>query len=249
MVSKKPVTPFFSIITCTRNSSKFIRKCLESVKSQTFQDFEHIIIDGKSSDDTHQIIEEYGLRYHVSEPLGIAEAMNDGLGYAKGQYIYFLNSDDSFYSNQVLQKIHDYLVDHPKLDWVFGNIHETDGHLTIGYPPKRKIFQGKHPNILKFYNYIPHQATFIKKSVFNKFGVFNEKLKSMMDPEYWLRIAPHTQWGYMPIIVANYLIRSDSQSENLDNAKSNTKEYEYVQSKYLSKSELVLAKLINKLLR
>jgi len=175
--------------------------------------------------------------------------MNIGLKNATGKYIYFLNSDDSFYDKGVLQKVHNFLLANPDLEWVFGHIHETDGLNTIGFPPRRKIFQGKHPNILKFYNYIPHQATFMQKSVFEKYGGFDEKLKSMMDPEYWLRVARVTNWGYMPITVANYLIRPDSQSENLINAPSNTSEYETVQSKYLNKLELIIAKIINNALR
>lgn len=249
MVQAKSVIPFFSIITCTRNSEKYLNTCLQSVEAQTYKNYEHIIIEGNSTDDTINILKKYSKNIISTPPKGIANAMNVGLGRAKGKYIYFLNSDDSFYDASVLQKVHDYLFANPNYDWVFGNIHETDGQKTIGYPPKRKIFQGKHPTILKFYNYIPHQGTFVKKAVFGKFGTFDEKLKSMMDPEYWLRIAPHTDWDYMAITVANYLIRPDSQSENLSNAASNTLEYELVQSKYLSTLGLVFAKLINKILR
>jgi glycosyltransferase involved in cell wall biosynthesis len=249
MVQTKPVIPFFSIITCTKNSAKYLSKCLASLETQTFRDFEHIVIDGQSSDQTSTILDKSGVSYHTLAPRGIAHAMNRGLSYAGGQYVYFLNSDDSLYNSQVLQNVHDYLVSHASLDWVFGNIHETDGVKTIGFPPKRRIFQAKHPNLLKFYNYIPHQGTFVKKSVFDKFDLFDEKLKSMMDPEYWLRIRDLTDWGYMPVTVANYLIRPDSQSENISHVQSNTREYEQVQAKYLSRLELSIAKIINKILR
>lgn len=249
MVRQSKVVPFFSIITCTKNSSNYIRTCLESIKSQTFRDFEQIIIDGKSTDQTIGILSKYKLKPFSQSPSGIASAMNAGVKHARGQYLFFLNSDDSFYDADVLKKVHSFLLAHPDLDWVFGNIHETDGVKTIGFPPKRKIFQGMHPNLLKYYNYIPHQATFIKKSVFTQHGLFDESLKSMMDPEYWLRICDATQWGYMPIVVANYLIRPDSQSENISHAEANTREYEIVQSKYLTFLELSLAKLINKILR
>jgi glycosyltransferase involved in cell wall biosynthesis len=249
MVSKKPVTPFFTIITCTRNSSAFIQKCLDSVESQTYQDFEHIIVDGDSTDKTTAILKESDQKFISLPPAGIANAMNAGIKAAHGKYLYFLNSDDSLYDSAVLQDVHDYLINQRELDWVFGNIHETDGKKTIGFPPIRKLFQGAHPNILKFYNYIPHQATFIKKSVFAKYGLFDESLKSMMDPEYWLRISKTTTWGYMPIVVANYLVRSDSQSENIQHIAANTVEYESVQARYLSTIELMLAKLINKILR
>ncbi len=249
MVSKKSLTPFFSIITCTRNSSKYIKKCLDSVNDQTFRDFEHLIIDGESTDDTLKIIHSYKHPVISANPIGIANAMNRGLLKARGKYIYFLNSDDSFYSPRVLQDVYKYLSSHRDLDWAFGNIHETDGEHSIGFPPKRRIFQGKHPNILKYYNYIPHQGTFVKKEIFEKFGSFDESLKSMMDPEYWLRISRWTNWDYMPITIANYLIRPDSQSEDLSHSKNNTSEYEKVQSKYLNPLELIFAKLINQIVR
>lgn len=217
--------------------------------TQSFKDYEHIVIDGQSSDSTTKILKERGLKYKSATPRGIANAMNLGINQANGRYLFFLNSDDSFYSPDVLKDVYEYLSEHPDLDWVFGNIHETDGTKTIGYPPKRKIFQGRHEFILKFYNYIPHQATFIKKSVFDKYGNFDENLATMMDPEYWLRISKSTSWNYMPVIVANYLIRPDSQSENASNMQKNTEEYVMVQAKYLNKIEQIIGKLINKILR
>lgn len=217
--------------------------------TQAFKDYEHIIIDGQSSDGTTKILKERGIKYKSATPKGIANAMNLGIDQANGQFLFFLNSDDSFYSPDVLKDVYEYLIEHPDLDWVFGNIHETDGKVTIGYPPKRKIFQGRHEFILKFYNYIPHQATFVKKSVFNKYGCFDESLATMMDPEYWLRISKSTTWNYIPVIVANYLIRPDSQSENVSNLQKNTLEYEMVQAKYLNKIEQIIGKLINMILR
>lgn len=249
MVRQQKVAPFFSIITCTKNSSQFIGTCLESIKAQKFSNFEQIIVDGQSTDQTISIVRKYHLKPYSLEPGGIAHAMNEGIRQSSGQYLFFLNSDDSFYTDDVLQCVHDYLINHPSLDWVFGNIHETNGTKTIGFPPRRKILQGKHPNLLKYYNYIPHQSTFINKRVFTKFGLFDEGLKSMMDPEYWLRISQDTKWGYMPITVANYLIRPDSQSEDVSHAKQNTLEYEVVQRKYLNSYERCLAKIINKAIR
>jgi glycosyltransferase involved in cell wall biosynthesis len=256
MVRKKSVVPFFSIITCTKNSQKFIRTCLASVEAQTWQDFEHIIVDGESSDKTLSYITKYrrsqvGRQVTVISaiPHGIAHAMNAGIRRARGKYIYFLNSDDSFYSPLSLQKVQTFLQEHPELDWVFGQIHETTGSKTIGFPPRLPLFKGRHPGLLKFYNYIPHQATFVKKAVFTQFGHFDETLSSMMDPDLWLRIAPHTNWGYMPHVVANYLVRPDSQTENPQHHEGNTREYERVQSRYLSGFELVLAKCLNLLLR
>lgn len=248
MVQKEPVTPFFSIITCTKNSAKYLPTCLASVKAQTFRDFEHLIVDGDSTDGTRALLPRSS-RVFSLPPRGISAAMNTGIKHARGEYLYFLHSDDSLYDPTVLQQVHDFLLTHRALDWAYGRIHETNGKKTIGYPPRLSIFQGYHPNLLKFYNYIPHQGSFVKKSVFDQFGTFDEKLKSMMDPEFWLRIAPRTHWGYMPIVVANYLIHPSSQSENPAHRAGNTREYEAVQRKYLSGPELALATLINRILR
>jgi glycosyltransferase involved in cell wall biosynthesis len=75
VVQAKQVIPFFTIITCTKNSAKFINTCLESVKVQTFRDFEHIIVDGDSKDDTLNILKNYTKNIISTPPKGIADAM------------------------------------------------------------------------------------------------------------------------------------------------------------------------------
>lgn len=250
MVSKKSLKPFFSIVTCTRNSAKFLAPCLDSVQSQSFRNFEHIIIDGNSTDATHSILNKFHLHPRAFSARGISAAMNEGIKRAVGEYIYFLHSDDSLYSPSILDQAHQFLVANPRLDWVYGRIHEVDeSGKTVGFPPRLPFFHAPHSNLLKFYNYIPHQGVFMKKTVFDRFGGFDETLKSMMDDELWLRIANQTLWDYVPLIVANYSVRNDSQSESSTNRKSNTHEFESVQGRYLTPLELKLANLINKILR
>jgi glycosyltransferase involved in cell wall biosynthesis len=101
------LVPFLSIVTATYNSAETVRDTLESVRQQTFRDFEHIIVDGGSTDGTIDILKEYGpsIRW-ISEPdRGIYDAMNKGIAMSRGCWIHLLNSDDFYVSNDVLKQI------------------------------------------------------------------------------------------------------------------------------------------------
>ena len=100
--------PLISIITVCYNASKEIVPTLESVKQQTFTDFEHIIVDGASSDSTLEIVKAHRLPSTIilsEKDNGIYDAMNKGLKMAKGEYVVFLNSGDSFHNNMVLERV------------------------------------------------------------------------------------------------------------------------------------------------
>ena len=115
-----------SIITATWNSGATLRNTLESVLSQSYEDFEHIIVDGLSSDNTLDIIREFEPRYNgklhvVSEKdKGIYDAMNKGISMAKGDVIGILNSDDFYTSSDVLQRITDEIKN---VDAIYGDVH------------------------------------------------------------------------------------------------------------------------------
>lgn len=98
--------PLISIITVTYNAADVIGKTLESVKGQSFQDFEHLIIDGASKDDTLKVVENYcypQLKL-LSEPdNGLYDAMNKGIRMAKGKYVIFLNAGDAFHDTLTLE--------------------------------------------------------------------------------------------------------------------------------------------------
>ena len=96
---KNKIKPFFSIITVTKDSEKYIERNIKSLQNQSLKDFEHIIIDGKSKDRTLQIIKKYRnkIDYFISEnDKNMWHAINKGLKVAKGQVIGILNSDDIF---------------------------------------------------------------------------------------------------------------------------------------------------------
>lgn len=98
--------PEFSIITCTYNAEKTLGRTIGSVAEQTFRDFEHLIIDGASTDGTLEIARSSGNVSVVSEPdKGLYDAMNKGIAAAKGKYLIFLNAGDKFHSPRTLQEV------------------------------------------------------------------------------------------------------------------------------------------------
>lgn len=217
--------PFFSIVTCTYNSEEFLQQNIKSVESQTFHDYEHIFIDGKSRDKTLKIIFDYKknnnrVKLFSYLPKGISNAFNKGVVRSRGKYIFFLNSDDYFYDERVLEHTYSFIQKNPSADWFYGKICEVDENsVALGIFPRQFIFHKQNYWLLKLINFIPHQSVFMNKEVFIKFGMFDENIQYLMDYEYWLRVGKKTKWNYMDIIVSNYRNRKDSNSASKENYK------------------------------
>ncbi len=246
--------PFFTIVTCTKNSGKFLRKNLKSVASQTFKDYEQIIIDGSSIDKTVEISKifinkDQNVKLFIYPPKGISNAFNLGIKKSLGKYLFFLNSDDYLYDNDVLKNVSIFLSKNPDLDWMYGRINVIrENGKKIGEFPKWKIFQFPHKYLLKYINFIPHQGVFMKRSVIKRFGGFNENLKANMDYDLWLRIAQKTKWNFYDRLISNYTVREGSVSSSYDNRNSVLNEFENIQGKHLNIFEAKIAEKLNILL-
>lgn len=249
--SKK--TPLISVVTCTYNSQEFLYDNISSVIGQKYDDYEHVFIDGFSTDNTLKILKDYQckspdkVRIYQQKPRGISSAMNKGIAMARGKYIIHLHSDDYFHDKEVLSDVGSHLGLFPKIDWIYGQIKviERNGQ-EVGIFPSHNIFKLSSKKLLKYINFIPHQAVFIKKSVFNQYGGFDETLKNGMDQDLWLRINNQTVWKYYNRLISCYRVHNQAQSSRSDNYVSNRLEYKKIQAKYLtSKVDLLLAKVFN----
>jgi len=174
---------FFSIITINLNNSKGLLKTIESVVNQTNKNYEFIIIDGKSTDDSIEVIKQFQnkLSYWISESdKGIYHAMNKGISIAQGKYCFFLNSGDYFLDNTLLEQINKFALNE---SFIYGN-------LVVGESDQRK---GSHKGKAKlsfldlFLSQVKHQSTFIKRDLFDKYGFYNEELKIVSDWEFFLK--------------------------------------------------------------
>lgn len=181
-----------TIITATYNSCATLRDTIESVLSQTYPDYEHIIIDGKSKDATLDIVREYEPRYQgklrwISEPdKGIYDAMNKGIRMATGDVVGLLNSDDFYTSNDVLEHVAKALSD-PNVDAVYGDIHYVnDDDLThcVRYYSSRVFSRG-----LMRLGFMPaHPSFYCRRAIYEKYGTFDTSLRVAADFENLLRL-------------------------------------------------------------
>jgi len=169
-----------SIITINLNNAIGLSKTIESVISQSFNDYEFIVIDGGSDDGSIDIIEKYKNRinYWISEPdTGIYNAMNKGIGKAKGEYLYFLNSGDYLASGSVLSDVFDSDY-HDSFICTDFFTSEDSGQI------KNDIYRNRDWSFSLYDIYsgfLAHQAFFIKKEMFNKYGLYDERLRIMAD--------------------------------------------------------------------
>lgn len=180
-----------SIITATFNSAKTVRDTFESVLSQKYQDIEYIVVDGKSKDNTLDIIKEYEAKFggrmkYLSEPdKGIYDAMNKGIRMATGDVVGILNSDDFYTSDDVLEVIAE-TFNNNDVDAVYGDIHFVkDEDLTkcVRYYSS-KIFRRAYMRM----GFMPaHPSFYARKEVYDKFGLYKTDYKITADFEFLLR--------------------------------------------------------------
>ena len=178
-----------SIITVTLNSSEFLNDCLESVKSQTYNNIEHIIIDGGSTDKTLSILEARKKELSIiisSKDKGIYDAMNKGIKLATGDIIGFLNSDDFYKNNNILTKVENIFSENPSLDACYSDLIYTSQHNSlknIRYWKSSKFI----PGLFSKGWCPPHPTFFARRSVYERFGNFDLNYRIASDVELMMR--------------------------------------------------------------
>ena len=158
-----------TIVTINLNNKDGLQKTIDSIISQTYKNYEWIVIDGGSTDGSKELIETYNnyINYWVSEKdYGIYDAMNKGIRASRGEYLLFLNSGDKLYDRKVINEIiqHLYLKES---DFLIGKEYHCRKYWD------RKI-DDYYDLIETCYNYwFPHQSTFINREMFHRYGLYD----------------------------------------------------------------------------
>jgi glycosyltransferase involved in cell wall biosynthesis len=188
-----------SIITINYNNVAGLRKTIDSILSQNCIDFEYIIVDGNSIDGSVDLIKKFDNNSTVdsflwiSEPdSGIYNAMNKGIGLAKGEYIQFLNSGDILASNDVTDKMLQVIDNTEQIAKnkegvliLYGNMLKP---LSKGIYRDRG-FAGRQPTMFDFYTgTLNHSSAYIKRSLFDTYGLYDETLKIVSDWKWYLEV-------------------------------------------------------------
>lgn len=175
-----------SLITVCYQAAPLLEETLQSALKQTFHDFELVIVDGGSTDNTLKVLEPFREKIGtlISEKdKGIYDAMNKGIAAAKGEYVYFLNAGDAFYHEKVLEEVFSNPAVHGA-DFIYAKVETRNEPTGVNY------LNGKPVTFSMFYSHYPicHQATFTKRILFEKYGLFDLRFPLVADSEWFIRI-------------------------------------------------------------
>ena len=204
-----------SVITPSFQQGSFIKETLESVRTAAANcssEVEHIIFDGGSTDETVDVLKAQSFaRWFSEKDEGQTHAINKGLRIASGEILCYLCSDDLLEAD-ALERIETVFAAEPGTDLVYGDYFFLEGRSgwkrlhQVGKHAREKVLAGKNP--------LSQPATFWRRRVYETWGGFDESLRFCMDHEYWLRIAPHTSWTYVPAPLASMRMHSDAKTSS-----------------------------------
>lgn len=213
------MAPKISIIIPTYNRAQLLEEAITSVVNQTQKDFEIIVADGSSTDNTKEVVISFGkkIKYYNEKHTGLpASGRNIGLKNASGKYIAFLDSDDIWLPTKLENQMN-YLKSNPHCGMVYSNTYvinekgNSTGKLLLrnGHAKEGRIFL----SLLKE-NFIPTHTVMMKREVFEKIGYFNNdpSIKGAEDYEYWLRASLDFDIGFINKPLALYRVHTGSAS-------------------------------------
>ena len=230
--------PLLSIITINYNNADGLKRTLESVKRQTFNDYEHIIIDGGSTDGSFDVIQDFlkdeNYAHKVSfwcseKDGGIYNAMNKGIDHAGGIFVEMLNSGDMF-TGDCLSHIAPYLKENPN-SVIYGANDYYDGTKYI----QTLSYAAENLSTIM----IPHEATFVPLSIYKKHGKYDESFRIVADREFMLRLKDNgVNFIHIPVIVTDFSMDGVSST----NPKITDKENYRINTRNFSKTKIFFLK-------
>ena len=199
-----------SIITVCKNEP-FIQDTCKSICEQSYQNFEWIVIDGASDDDTLCKLSPYKYRANIfisQKDKGIYNAMNKGIWISKGEYLLFLNGGDLLYNKNTLNTVFPFLMQ-KNVDVFYGDSYRL-------FEDKNKCFVKTYPEKIDFIFFLnitlAHQSSFIRRSLFEKFGAYREDFRIVSDKEKWLCFMKNGAiFKHLPFVCSQFQMNGISQ--------------------------------------
>jgi glycosyltransferase involved in cell wall biosynthesis len=216
--------PLVSIIVPAYNSAKHISATIKSVQNQTYKDFELIIVDDGSKDNTREVIESFlddkRIRYIFQENKGQASARNNGIGKSKGLFIAFQDSDDLWKSDKLEKQIP--VFDNPLVGVCYTDVEVMDGdtETIIEFHRSNSFEQMRRGNILQhlmFYNFIPFASVVVRKTCLDKVNGMDDSIVMGDDWDLLLRLSVFFNFDYVDEKLLIYRAGHSTQlSKNID---------------------------------
>jgi len=217
--------PFISVVIPTYNSENFITKTLETVYSQTYNNYEVIVADDGSTDNTVGVVKSLFLKYPVRNKAllinkheGPGAARNKGIKGASGDWISFLDSDD-LWNHDKLERVVGYILKNEGIDLVCHSLVAIDGSKETLMNPS-KSFNNKIDPFLSMYreHYLYTSALTVKKDILYQAGLFDNRLPSAQDYDLWLRLGliNKIKMGFIEESLSKHIVREGNISSNVE---------------------------------
>ncbi len=211
---------YVTVVIPAYNRADLICETVDSVLAQTYQDFEIVIVDDGSTDDTTAVLAPYlkhNVRVIYQDNQGEGSARNSGILAAKGEYIAFVDSDDLWMPTK-LERQMAIFANRPQLAWVYTDAYAFDSDskqelYILG--EKNPQYEGAIAHQLLLHNFIASPTPIVRRSVFDEVGVFNHN-PIAADWDMWLRIAAKYPIGRIAEVLAGYRVHSNAISQNSD---------------------------------
>lgn len=213
--------PTVSVILPTYNRAHLICRAIQSILAQTFGDFELIVVDDGSTDNTEEIVKNFNdkrIKYiKCKENKGASTARNTGIKASKGEYIAFQDSDDEWLQEKLEKQVEILLHSPPEVGVAYTGIFRIEDDKKIYIPAGCfTLKEGKiHSELLKE-NFVGTPAVLIKKQCFERIRYFDEKLPALEDWELWIEISKYYEFRYInkPLVYSYYTPSSVNVNQN-----------------------------------
>jgi glycosyltransferase involved in cell wall biosynthesis len=221
------MTPLVSVVIPCYNYGHLIPEAINSVLAQTFTDYEIIVVDGGSTDNTRAVVEQYGalVSYIYAPSPSVNNSRNIGIRAARGQYIAFLDADDAWLPEKLALQV-PVIEANPHVGLVYCAIYFFEsgtGTIISHFNPSRFV-RGKVIRKLYMDQFVGGATPLIRREVFDKVGFFAEERATSDDWEMWLRISAEYEFDFVPQHLALYRIHTSILSSALSNYEARERE-------------------------
>ena len=205
-----------SVIIPTYNSARYLAEAVDSVLAQTFSDFEVLVIDDGSTDETEELMRRYAgrVRCFRQQNSGVAEARNRGIRESRGKFVSFLDADDTWLPDKLARQI-EALKNRPDDRFCYSAFTVVDSQLNPIFVNRSKRRASALEDLLLRGNAVGSICTVLcERELFNKVGGFDPDLSQCADWDMWVRIAVQTEFLYIDEPLATYRRHGDMMSGN-----------------------------------
>ena len=228
--------PLVSVILPTYNRARLLGRAVKSVLNQTFEDFELIIVDDGSTDDTESVIRSFDderIKY-IRHPMrrGVSAARNTGIKASRGRYIAFQDSDDEWLPKKLEKQVDVFENARPDVGVVYTGMWRIRRDKSIKYYPAKEVERKEghiHDLLISRSLDIATATAMVRRCCFDKVGVFDENLLAFEDYDLWLRISKYYRFKYIDEPLIRAFLQEDSITLNAD---ASVTAMEHIISKY-----------------